>query len=411
MWTFIYIALGVLAGIIIAPLVLWVFFRYFLLWFVRKLAKAFEGMGDGVPPFRLILDPDDEIEWLSPEVIDAATAELEQLGYQRAGDYRLNTPPLNGARGFAHEEGRFYAVIYDWPEEMNDLPCGPMADVVARFEGGEALTVSNTFETSLDEPPWSEHVRLDRSLSDDPSLVRELHQTAVERTSGREKEPVGTSGFALAFKRAYAREKDWHIERGGLNREEIRRNILVMEERKAAHQAEAGKGKKKKKKSKPLTEEQIEEAIDNVQEGWRRAIDDFVSAKTEEMYIKHGAKMPAAEWERVRDRLYVVHEHSLNDRLKDHLSEFIAELETPEDDDGDGDAYEQRQESAEVRLAPHFEGKTPREAFAAAQAVLPEDSRYRRLAKIRGPWPADIYVEPEQPEYDSLDDDQEWDEE
>ena len=69
-------------------------------------------------------------------------------------------------------------------------------------------------------------------------------------------------------------------------------------------------------------------------------------------------------------------------------------LSEDSEEDDDDQAEEDRLELLESNLSVHFVDKPVREAFVDAQSSLSESRRYRRLAKITGPWPADVYLSP-----------------
>jgi hypothetical protein len=75
--------------------------------------------------------------------------------------------------------------------------------------------------------------------------------------------------------------------------------------------------------------------------------------------------------------------------------------EVAEDENGEATA------EAHNRLLPLFAGTTVRDAFLKAQTLLPAEHRYRRVASIKTPYGADVYVEPESKDGDvDLDDDE-----
>ena len=98
-----------------------------------------------------------------------------------------------------------------------------------------------------------------------------------------------------------------------------------------------------------------------------------------------------AEWESVRGRLYVVHEHTdVDERLGELAWETIEET-LP-------DALESKQDEAHEELTEElksvFQDVPTREGFARVQAKLPEKRRFELFKSLEAPWPADVYMAP-----------------
>lgn len=374
MMTILYIVLGVVIGLIILPVVGYFVIRFLLRRFVKKLGEALEGAGDGgVPPFRISLEASESTEWKNKELVEQTTAQLHQLGFANIGDY--TSPEMFGFRicALANESTGSYAVLYDW-----DKPeIGVVMDLFCELTDDSAITCSNSPTQGLDHPPW-ETSRLIGKKIDEEGVVKQLAEIMAEEVSGRATKPVSGERFVGAFVNAYARKMDWQVERGGLQEEEIKRHILATND---------------------MAEDEIPEGVvELTQSQWKTAIADFVSDKTRERFLRHVTKMSAGQWEDIRDRLYIVHERSLADRLVEELKyRLLDDVDDHEDDEADDDdeAYERRETEVETQLKPHFDSHPPRVAFEHAQALLPESQRYRRIARITAPWPADIYVEPE----------------
>lgn len=382
MSTVLYVALGVLVGVVLAPLLLYIAFKLFVGLFLKKLIAAVEaaGAGGGVPPFRLEVEPERDHEWQDDKLIGRLTSELEGQGFRQAGDYTIYAGPVIHARGFVDPERRYYALMYEWPQKMIE-GIGIVVDLAAVGAGeeeerfGRQYTVSNIPPTGLEKPPWSTRVQMDIDINNAAIAVGALVDRMNDLVDGVPLLPVTPEQFVPMIKASHAREMDWQIERGGLQRDEILRNAVKMGGLEEDN------------------EEQAEQLVTMTQSQWRHAIAEFVSEETQKRFVRHVTKMSAGEWEDVRDRLYIVHERSMQDDLE---SELIQAMIHGEDEDDD-DAYERAEEAARQKLHTHFlSGEPLRDAFASAQAMLPKGRRYKRLARIKSPWPADVYLEPEE---------------
>jgi len=245
-------------------------------------------------------------------------------------------------------------------------PVGVFVDLVLDLLDGTRLTVTTAPDDGVDRPPEVRRVGVDLDL-DDPDAPRQLHARLLMESRGREPMLLDSS-FEHAFVDAYTREMDWRIRRGGVTAEEIRRVARLGGQ-----------------------EEPNDPAIEMIRSGWRAAIDEFIEEEVRRAWLARSA-MSLEDWERRRDRFVVVHAHSSADGHVEALAWLIAEGTVPEDDD---EALERAFETAKRRVAPAFEGVSPRDGFAAAQRLLPEKRRYELLARLDDPWPADCYLLPE----------------
>lgn len=376
--TWVYIGLGVLLGMLLMPVVLWFGLKWVVAplakrWFERWVKKLGEmgAMSPAVPPFRVELTPDEEPEWAHEDLVQQATAEFEALGYRPIGDFTADQFYGMTMRAFVNADARAYGVVYDWIVQS----VGVVVDIVAYFEDGTGVTCSNAPVEGLDRPPWETNYLIEKKTED--GAIAEIAAKLTEVTQGRNPVPLEADQFAKVFYDAYARKMDWQVNRGGPTADELRRNLLKV------HNA-----------GETSSEEEMEEAIRMTQAQWKSAIAEFVAEKTRERFLRHVTKMSAGEWEDVRDRLFIVHQISVPDELKDELKRRLMYQEEDVDEE-DEDEEERREEQFDRLLAPHFEGRPPREGFESAQAVLPQQLRYQRIARIRSPWPADVYVEPQ----------------
>jgi hypothetical protein len=373
MRTFLISIAGMFVGGILLLVVLLLVIKFAIRWFFNKIVKAFvDAAGQGVPPFRVTLEKSDELTWQKPEVMDGAAAALEGVGYTRIGDFRSEEMATVQLRALVNTQANTYAVLMQFlmKDRIN-------MDVVCDFTDGTHLTIATAPESGLDRPEWSNLVRMDIDLVADPAAAVKLHERMLEEQRGRQAVSAKAEKFVDAFCRAYAREMDWRISHG-MTADEVRRSC-------AATGAETP----------------TDEAVEMVVATWRRAISDFVNEQLREKFLRHVTKMSAGEWEDVRDRLYIVHEHSDRDAVIEELASRLEEMDgaalkdgEPADSDDDSDDSDDESDAIRARLRPLFAGASVREAFSTAQEMLPATQRYRRVAGIKTPYSADVYVEP-----------------
>jgi hypothetical protein len=378
MQTFLTIVLGMFVGGILFLVVMWFGIKLLIRYFVKKLAKIFEqlGAGQGVPPFRVTLQKTNDLEWKNSKAIDGISQALEGVGYQPAGDFRFNEVFGAQMRAMVNTKVNAYAAI----TQVNDIL---FVDIVSFFADDDHVTVSNSAETGLDRPEWSRMHRLKIDLQAEPAAVVQLHERLVEEQGRRATVPATVAEFPKVFVRAYAREMDWRIARGGVTADEVRRSCECSG-----------------------TEPPSDEAVAMVIQSWRIAISNFIDEQLRERFLKYVTKMSAAEWEDVRDRLYFVHEHSDRECVMATLAGSV-EMDEDEDDEADNeDGMDERIGDLNNRLRPLFAGSTVRDAFMKAQVLLPEEHRYRRVASIKTPYGADVYVEPQSRDGDIDEDDE-----
>lgn len=167
------------------------------------------------PPSRIQLVPvDDSAEGRFAE---SHRRELESLGFDWIGTYRVSEMPGVTLVAFAQSFKALCAVVYRHPL------AGVFADVCSVTEDGRSFTVTNApAGGNLDQPPGHEKVfepkaelgwLYDRALSDRPAgPYRRLD----------------ASNFTRVFEEAYDREMKWRRGRGGVTEAEVRREAHAM---------------------------------------------------------------------------------------------------------------------------------------------------------------------------------------
>jgi hypothetical protein len=374
MKTFLISIAGMFVGGILLLVVLLLAIKFAIRWFLKKIVKAItDAAGQGVPPFRITLEKDDELNWQKPEAMNGAAAALEGIGYMRVGDFRSEEMPTVQLRVLANSTASTYAVLMQMAlqERIN-------MDIVCDFTDGTHVTVTTSPESGLDRPDWSNMIRRDIDLVAEPAAAVQLHERILEEQQGRPLVSTRPEKFVDSFCRAYAREMDWRVAHG-MTADEVRRSCAATG-------------------TDPPTDEQVGIIVGV----WRRAISEFVNEQLREKFLRHVTKMSAGEWEDVRNRLYIVHEHSDRDAVIEALAFRLEEADGAaakngdggDSDDDDDDDSDEKSEALRARLRPLFAEASVRAAFSNAQELLPASQRYRRVAGIKTPYGADVYVEP-----------------
>jgi hypothetical protein len=356
------------AGSIVLGLLAW-------WWFRRKLRRLAEGIGElvtglsaGVPPFRITLRPATGPEWNEPEVVERASCELERNGYGRAGDFvvpELNDMPL---RGFVHPVSGVTVALYE--SSVTDLL---VADVVAFLFDDTSITVTNAPDTGLERPPFARLTRRDINLNANPIGIVDLHDVVTREREGRRMDETPVERFAERFVGAWSRMMDWHVERGGVTTEEVRRIA--------------------RSNGRPRPDD---EEVRRLRAQWVEAIREFVEARIRDRFLRTGA-MPAEDWEVKRDRVRFIHERTDVEDLLETLLWDIAENDSHIESDEDEDEN-YRDGQLQQRLRSAFDGTNVRDGFRKVLPLLPENLQWRYLCKVAGDYPADVYLTPQQAE-------------
>ncbi len=362
MKTFLIVVGAVLAALFLFVAIVW-------WWIRRKLGNFGELLaslgGAAPPPFRVSLMPAEaEPDWSDGAAVAAVTGEFEGLGYERIADYLIPEMGDLPARAFLHGSERFYGLVYDHPA------AGPIVDIVSRLSDGTRVTASSAPETGLEEPPDALIIRLDDAETAGDGGVAQigrLHARLVEEVKAQARDVAAAEAFVGVFEAAYAKEMDWRIERRGPTADEVRRIAALTDG------------------PEPGADE-----IQIVQDIWLGAIESFVDEEARTAYLA-GGEVSAAQWEEQRERVLVVHEYcSVETRLEWLAWQMIGDVEDPDDS---------AHEAALERLGAVFEGRSFREGFREAQALLPVSRRYEPIGTVSEPWAADLYLEPADAEH------------
>jgi len=255
-------------------------------WFVRRVRKFIKDAQDeapSCPPCRVYPEPEANPQWRTPEQMNKYADEFRKLGFQEIGAFAV--PQLQGLLmlAFVHPDERLYGVIYDH-KRME-----PTFDIVCDLEDGTDINGCSTkIGETLDKRPghtvyW---------LGDD--RVNVVLDAVLKHPQSAPRVPVSHEGFLTHFKKSYADGVNWRMRKGGASRDEIRRQIV-------------SKGN-----------EVNEEVVENVYKNLRSAYVAEAQRACLAQYLDE-QQIPAAEWEHLQSRAFVVPEILETEELIDVL--------------------------------------------------------------------------------------------
>jgi len=168
--------------------------------------------------------------------------DLDACGLKRIGTYRID--PLNVmASAFANPEEHICCVVY------HHATVGCFVDMVCRSTSGKSFTSTNAPTGGALDHREGQEKHYDKTLA-----IPALFEMTKSRRPEGPYDDYTAENFASKFEAAYAEDMDWRARRGGVTKEEVRRQA-----------AESGK---------PVSEETIDEAT-------RRVNQKFAESRTD----------------------------------------------------------------------------------------------------------------------------------
>ena len=361
MITFIKLLIAFILAILIVVAAAIAFVRWkFRSWMKKLVDIASSVSGNSIPPFRITIKARDDAEdndWYHTEDMARLTKDFESLRFTAIGDYVTDEIPLQ-LRAFQHQEHHAYGMIYD------HASAGCWCDVVRRYADETGWTVSSGTKHGMDPPPWHHPCFLPGQPVSD-LMDRLLNTSPAEGLL-----KAGADLFIQRFTATYAREMNWRIERGGPTEEEIRR-------------VASNDG-----------QECTNDQIAAVQKQWRTAIADFLSDRVLKNWRKEN-DISATDFDRIRDRLVVVHNRLQPEQLLQIVDESN---ELNDDSDHDNlDATDPEAESLEQVRKLISESSV----IVAFQKLLGEKKLlhlWKKTADVRKPLKAEIWERPGDPD-------------
>ncbi len=149
-------------------------------------------------PDEIHLVRDRQIAWQDREAVAAQVQALCKAGFRTVTSYRIEELDEIRLVGLAHPEKGWAAAVYEHDQ------AGVWSDLVAEYQDGGELTVSNPKEGGK-EPSPSGH---DKVILEKAPVAR-LLRVFEKRLGGRPVAPIGAANFAENFERSWARNMVW----------------------------------------------------------------------------------------------------------------------------------------------------------------------------------------------------------
>lgn len=307
------------------------------------MAAALGGMAE---PLTLTLKPTSE----EPDEdfalqIKAWTKGLIGIGFETVNDFDAE-PTMLWMRGLTHPETGAAAVIYVMPL------AGCWFEVCARTEEQDRITVGNSPQPMADVPPWCDTHRIDEGVP-----PAKAYEKLLRKVGERPISPYTPDNFANSFEQAYRRDMLWRVKRGD-SEEETRRIVAAGDDGEAPDNS----------------------MIDRLMESRRQMRSMQIDEMLKEQWLKE-SNVSAFDYERIEDRLVVVHELTPPDQLLDIWG------------DAYGDAFDD--DPPELPdVSQLISNQEPRKAFQTLQQNLPPESRFVHHASIEGDIAGDLWLRP-----------------
>lgn len=288
--------------------------------------------------------------WKHAGAVEGYARPLREAGFQEAGVFRTREMDYLRVMGLAHSGECIQAAIYE-----HDA-VGVFMDLVTSYQDGTSITYSTAAQGGELRPrPGHPCVREPGAGAAD--LLRRMLAERPARPMRR----VPIEGWASNFEQSYAESMDWRMS-------------LPFDPEEAKRVAE-----------RELTDEELEGLRDVHEANQHQALWPILYER-----FSRTTTMTGAEWDRAGDLLVFIHDRLSRKRLQELFDEW----------------YNVRLKNEDHRVDPDWSGgDTPRAAFAAVNARLPKETRFRKAGEIDQPVPTDVYLAPEGPAFWGLEDD------
>jgi hypothetical protein len=141
--------------------------------------------------------------------------DLDQCGLKRIGTYRID--PLNViATAFANPEEHICAVVYHHPM------VGCFVDIVCKSTSGRSYTATNAPAGGALDHRDGQEKHYDKTLA-----IPALFELAKSHKPEGPYDDWTAENFKAKFEQAYADDMDWRARRGGVTKEEVRRQAAA----------------------------------------------------------------------------------------------------------------------------------------------------------------------------------------
>jgi len=333
---------GLLQGIGLAALIIVGIVVLAIAWFgfkiYRTVKKAMAGAGGGMAARVRLIETEEEGANVNESA--AIISHFEALGFRRAGHFRVDE--LHGLilDAMIKPEEELAAAIYDHPTFK------VFYDVTAMDRAGNCYTITTSPLSHVENIPPGSHAVIAPGLPVQDAVRR----MRAERPEG-DWQPIEKEEVVTAIEDAYARTMDHQIRRGTISEAYVRQIAAISNP------------------GTQLTAEVIANAIKQHEQGLRGLIHEACVAN----FLKTHP-MPAAEWERTRDHVVVVHDRMQTEEIKEIIDPYM-----PEDQ----------------------EAKLPREPLPPQDMFLKYLEKYRLMGRFKylgavdAPVPARLFRAPD----------------
>lgn len=313
---------------------------------LKRFFKKLEGMAQNITapnvPARLHLRTMAAPSWENAEAVAGQVESLPALGFVEGGTYQVEELPGFTLQAWFQLPRAVTAVVYEHPK------AGVWTDLVTRYRDGTSATFHNrTGGVGVDHSPG-------HTIENFPNVnTREIYEHFLDRRPDRPAVVPTADEFVERFEKAYADEMDWRNSRGGATAEEIRRMAQLS--------------------GTTIDEETIEAVRNQSRERAAAQLDEAIR----ERFLAE-TSLSAAEWEKIRDRLVIIHDQMAQESFDEALLTGADEV----DQDG------------ETPVLDGTPATSARRLFAEHNQRVPSRFRCEQIGAVQQPIEADVYVVP-----------------
>ncbi len=308
---------------------------------LRGFVKTLEGLSKTMAgaPSRITLIPLAAPSWANPSATLPLVDSLRSLGFEKVGNFQVQEIVGMEMEVWMNFAKSVTSVIYERPN------VGIWLDLWTHFQDGTRMTFANPPVGNRIEFAPGHDCRLFPGMD-----ARELFEKFLAERPDKPAKPVSAETFVSVFEKTYAEEHCWRNSRGGPSIDEIRAIGMRTGE---------------------TYDEDVIQATHEFSE--RHALEEL-DETIRERFLEQ-TKMSAVEWERVRDRVIVIHDKMNPEVFEDVVGPWLDDEEFPD--------------------TSQVEGVAPRRIFDQINEALPVKRRFERLGTVSSPVEADIYAVPE----------------
>lgn len=274
-----------LAAVLIVALVVALGLFLVIHWF-RRVAKDIAN-NPTTPPCRINPLPQANPQWKNADKVTKWSEQLRALGFVDAGAFTI--PEMAGLQlaGFCHPSQRLVAVVYDHTK------IAPTFDICWERPDATGTTGTNTtLGADLARRPSTNRISIENGT------IQQVYDAVIKDSTVEERLAISIDEFSKYFKDAYARSMNWTLKQGGVSKEDIRREA--------------------RRTNQEITEEQLDECYKDMREGYVNELRSGCLAQ----YLDD-SRLPASEWEKLRDRTFAVPETLKLDEIVETIQSAV----------------------------------------------------------------------------------------